>query len=142
MDDHNQYILHAILALMDYHDTKGVELADYLGTTRALVSQWRSGPKKSYLRYLDSIASYYKISLTELMEIADADAAGKDMRIAIDEIETRRALGITKEGAEEALRKSDERLKDDYAVVDGKLYDIRGSAEDRKKLQEILEQYL
>lgn len=44
---------------------KGVEqkaLAEYLGVHPQVITEWKGGRKKSYMRYIDKIAAFFEVS--------------------------------------------------------------------------------
>ena len=58
MDD----MLEKILDLMGPKKGSGKELADYLGVSGNVVTNWKNGSSKSYQRYVKQIAKFYGVS--------------------------------------------------------------------------------
>ena len=49
------------------------ELAEYLGITPNVVTNWKNGSNKSYRKYLKEIANYFGVSVDYLMGNEDTD---------------------------------------------------------------------
>ena len=62
MDD----ILIRILECMGNHHGAGKELADYLGISPNVITNWKNGSNRSYRRYLEQIAAKYGVSVDYL----------------------------------------------------------------------------
>ena len=62
-------ILNNILNLMKVKGVRQTDLAEYLGLPRATITQWKSQTSKSYMKYLDQLASYFDVTKDDLIHI-------------------------------------------------------------------------
>ena len=62
-------ILNNILNLMKVKGVRQVDLANYLGISKTAVTQWKTHASKSYMNYLDELASYFDVTKDELIHI-------------------------------------------------------------------------
>lgn len=60
-------LLESILDLMGPKKGAGKELADYLGVSGNVVTNWKNGSSKSYQRYVKQIAQFYGVTVDKLM---------------------------------------------------------------------------
>lgn len=60
-------ILNNILNLMKIKGVRQADLARYLGISRNAVTQWKTGVSKSYMDYLDQLASYFDVTKEQLI---------------------------------------------------------------------------
>jgi transcriptional regulator with XRE-family HTH domain len=52
---------------MKIKGVRQVDLANYLGISKTAVTQWKSHTSKSYMKYLDELASYFDVTKDELI---------------------------------------------------------------------------
>lgn len=80
MDD----LLNRILDCIGPHHGAGKELADYLGISPNVITNWKNGSNRSYRKYVKQIAKKYNVSedyllgKTEQKEKAPAEAEASD----------------------------------------------------------------
>lgn len=55
-------VLTRILECMGPKHGAGKELADYLGISGNVITNWKNGSNRSYLKYLSQIAEFYDVS--------------------------------------------------------------------------------
>lgn len=55
-------VLTRILECMGQKHGAGKELADYLGISGNVITNWKNGSNRSYLKYLSQIAEFYNVS--------------------------------------------------------------------------------
>ena len=58
----NDEVYNRIILLMQENGITQAELADHLGVQRATLASWRNNKKRSYLKYIDSIAEYFGVT--------------------------------------------------------------------------------
>ena len=103
-------LLDKIVQLMNRHNCDNQQLATALGLNRQVVTDWKAGRSKSYMKYLPKIAQYFGVSMDFLLDkeektvselvlssreklVLDAYRAHPELRAAVD-----RLLGIEMEG--------------------------------------------
>ena len=69
--DENE-ILTNIFALMKKKGIRQTDLANHLGISRTSISLWKSEHSRSYMNYIDEIASYLGLTSEELMNPMEA----------------------------------------------------------------------
>lgn len=61
--------LDKIISLLDEQNRQQKELTDFLGLEKSTFSAWKNGKSSSYKKYLPEIASFFKISVDELVGV-------------------------------------------------------------------------
>lgn len=56
-------ILDRILDLLAYESKEQQQLSDYLGLKKSVVTDWKNEKSRSYMKYLESIASFFNVPL-------------------------------------------------------------------------------
>lgn len=79
-------IVARILFLVKEKGKSQKELADYIGVSQQVVTDWKSGKSESYKKYLPKIASFFEISIDELAGNEKKPAIGDDDELSEDEI--------------------------------------------------------
>lgn len=74
-----------IIRLMKKQNKKQKELTDYLGVTKNVFTDWKSGRLKSYQKYLPKIADFFGVSVDYLLGLSVPDIDTTDIP---DESET------------------------------------------------------
>ena len=94
--------------------TKGIrqkDLADYLGISQNAVAQWKSKRSRSYMNYLDQLASYFNVSKEELLH---SDKFAYESYLSQDEQELVRGYRILKDNSKDAILNMITTLSQDY----------------------------
>jgi transcriptional regulator with XRE-family HTH domain len=103
-------MLEKIVTLMNQRNCDNQQLATALGLNRQVVTDWKAGRSKSYLKYLPKIAAYFDVTMEFLLSdekigrqevplsareqlVVDAYRAHPELQAAVD-----RMLGIEMEG--------------------------------------------
>ena len=103
-------MLKKIVTLMNQRNCDNQQLATALGLNRQVVTDWKAGRSKSYLKYLPKIAAYFDVTMEFLLSdeeigrqevplstreqlVVDAYRAHPELQAAVD-----RMLGIEMEG--------------------------------------------
>lgn len=74
------------------------ELADYLGLPVSVITDWKAGRNKSYMRYLHEIAAKFGVSVAWLKgETNEKSPLGNDAERALDEELISRLCALTPE---------------------------------------------
>ncbi|WP_292017225.1 helix-turn-helix domain-containing protein [Megasphaera sp. UBA4233] len=60
-------ILNNILYLLDQNGLQQKDLADYLGVSRTVITQWKKHQTDTYLKYIDKIAEFLDVSKNDLL---------------------------------------------------------------------------
>ena len=95
------YTIEKIKQLLSQRHGAQADLADFLGVSRQTISNWVHGRAKSYNDYLAQIATFFGISVSELMPPGD-DQGAQLVELAPDELELLHAF----READPALRKA------------------------------------
>lgn len=95
------YTIDKIKQLLSQRHGAQADLADFLGVSRQTISNWVHGRAKSYNDYLAQIATFFGISVSELMSPGD-DQGAQLVELAPDELELLHAF----READPALRKA------------------------------------
>lgn len=64
--------LDKIISLLEGQNRQQKELTDYLGLEKSTFSAWKNGKSSSYKKYLPEIASFFRISVDELVGVENA----------------------------------------------------------------------
>ena len=64
--------LDKIISLLEEQNRQQKELTDYLGLEKSTFSAWKNGKSSSYKKYLPEIASFFRISVDELVGAENA----------------------------------------------------------------------
>jgi transcriptional regulator with XRE-family HTH domain len=86
----NQILLR-ILKLMETKGVRQKDLAEYLGITDSSLTQWKSNRTRSYMNYLDKIATYLNVDREYLLhgngeEFTDDFSLSKKERQLVNQI--------------------------------------------------------
>ncbi len=81
--------LNKIIELLNTTNRQQKELTDYLGLEKSTFSAWKSGKSASYKKYLPEIASFFSVSVDELIcasnaqneKIEDSESTNPDIRM-------------------------------------------------------------
>ena len=76
------------------------DLAEYLGISQNAVTQWKCERTRSYMNYLDQLASYFNVSKDELLH---SDNSAFEMYLSQDEQELVRGYRILKNSTKNAI---------------------------------------
>lgn len=95
------YTIDKIKQLLSQRHGAQADLADFLGVSRQTISNWVHGRAKSYNDYLAQIATFFGISVSELMPPGD-DQGAQLVELAPDELELLHAF----READPALKKA------------------------------------
>ncbi|MCH5199139.1 MAG: helix-turn-helix transcriptional regulator [Oscillospiraceae bacterium] len=61
------FVLKNIFQQLKFQKKSQIDLASYLGITKNVISDWKSGKNKSYMKHLDKIAEFLGVSVDELL---------------------------------------------------------------------------
>ncbi len=70
--------LDKIISLLNEQNHQQKELTDYLGLEKSTFSAWKNGKSSSYKKYLPEIASFFKVSVDELVGTESKKSIGLD----------------------------------------------------------------
>lgn len=70
--------LNKIISLLEEQNHQQKELTDYLGLEKSTFSAWKNGKSSSYKKYLPEIASFFRISVDELLGAENENKWGID----------------------------------------------------------------
>lgn len=60
-------ILNNILYLLEQNGLQQKDLANYLGVSRTVITQWKKHQTDTYLKYIDKIAAFLDVSKNDLL---------------------------------------------------------------------------
>ena len=60
-------IMHKVITLLEESGKKQTDFANKIGVPKQLISDWKSGRNKSYMKYLPQIADYFGVSVDYLL---------------------------------------------------------------------------
>lgn len=60
-------ILNNIICILKENNLKQIELTNYLGVSKNIFTDWKSGKNTSYMKYLPRIAEFFGVSVDYLL---------------------------------------------------------------------------
>jgi transcriptional regulator with XRE-family HTH domain len=104
-------VLNNIFNLMKTKGIRQKDLAEYLGISQNAVAQWKCERTRSYMNYLDQLASYFNVSKDELLH---SDNSAFETYLSQDEQELVRGYRILKNSTKNAILNLVISLSQDY----------------------------
>ena len=78
----NLVVLNNILALLKDQSKKQIDLTNYLGLSKNVFTEWKSGRATSYMKHLPKIAEFFGVSVDYLLG-RETPAADNDFTYAL-----------------------------------------------------------
>ena len=75
-------ILNNIMSLLKKQNKKQIDLTNYLGLSKNIFSEWKSGRSTSYMKHLPTISEFFGVSVDYLLG-KESSGAGNDFTYAL-----------------------------------------------------------